>query len=295
METDLIIHGKARDLGGFSVYRILPDIQKRSVGPFVFIDHLGPMKIDATHALDVRPHPHIGLSTVTYLFEGKGFHRDSLGNKQIIEPGDLNWMTAGSGIVHSERSPQEERKPNEHHAIHGIQIWVALPKEQEDCPPSFTHYNKNLFPEIELSKGLNGKLLIGHYGDKASPVLTPSPTFFMVAQTNESSAANINIPTIELGIFVISGTANINSHKLLPQDLLVTNNSASLSLQVEAGTVLAFFGGDPLPEKRYMWWNFVSSNSEKIRAAALRWKNQEMGKVPEETEYIPLPNDPLPQ
>lgn len=295
MENDIVIHGKARDLGGFSVYRILPDIQKRSVGPFVFIDHLGPMRIDATHALDVRPHPHIGLSTVTYLLSGKGMHRDSLGNKQVIEPGDLNWMTAGSGIVHSERSPKEERNPDENHEIHGIQIWVALPKEQEDCDPSFTHYNKNLFPDIELSKGLTSKLLIGHYGNATSPVATPSPTFFMVAQAKESNFSNITIPVNELGIFIVSGSATINGNKLVPEDLLVTTKTEQMSLQVEAGTVLAFFGGDPLPEKRFLWWNFVSSSSEKIRSAALRWKNQEMVSVPGEIDYIPLPHDPLPQ
>ncbi|MGZ3724667.1 MAG: pirin family protein [Pseudobdellovibrio sp.] len=292
---NLIIHGKEKDLGGFSVYRVLPNFQKRSIGPFVFLDHMGPMTIDKAHALDVRPHPHIGLATVTYLFQGKVLHRDSLGNKQLIEPGDLNWMTAGSGIVHSERTPKEPHSPDKKHEVHGVQIWVALPKESEDCDASFNHYDKSVFPEVRLTDELTAKLLVGKYNQSSSPVLVHSPTFFMVAPIKKNINAQISFAETEIGIFIAKGSAKINGVELSHEDLIAVDDPKKVSVEAEKDSILIFIGGEPLPEKRFMWWNFVSSSSEKIRIAAERWKNQEMGKVAEESDFIPLPNDPLPK
>lgn len=293
-KSDLIISGRKRDIGGFVVARTIPSVTRRHVGPFVFLDHMGPMKIDDTHALDVRPHPHIGLSTVTYLFSGRGHHKDSLGFSQVITPGDINWMTAGRGIVHSERSPQEDRNPPAKSPLHGIQVWVALPVEDEDTDPNFTHYSQSVIPDLSFGPALHGKLMIGEHQGVTSPVKTYSKTFFADLKAHEAVAQTFTIDEKEIGIFLVEGTATINGQELSVDDLIVVKDPQSISIEADKDARLIFIGGTPFDEPRFIWWNLVSSSVEKIRHAAKQWENQEMGKVPGESEFTPLPNISFP-
>lgn len=294
MTNDLIIHARERDLGGFVVHRSLPDAQRRHLGPFVFLDHMGPMRIDEKHVMDVRPHPHIGLSTVTYLFSGRGFHRDNIGSKQLIAPGDLNWMTAGQGIVHSERTPNEDRKASANVTMHGVQIWVALPLKDEDCTPSFTHWSKEKLPKIELTENLTAKLLLGKHGKTSSPVYVHSPILFMDVQCGENINDTLSFEEDEIGVFLVEGACTVNGQTLEQDDLIVVADPKSIKIEVQKGTRILILGGEPFPEPRYIWWNFVSSSKDKIHKAAHAWKNQEFEKVPGETEFIPLPEYNLP-
>lgn len=291
MSTDFIISGHSKDLGGFSVFRALPTEKRRHVGPFVFLDHLGPLLVDTHQALDVRPHPHIGLSTVTYLFSGRGLHRDSLGSEQIISPGDLNLMTAGKGIVHSEHTPLEDRHLNPPSRLHGIQIWIALPHDQQECEPSFTHWPKNKLPQIQIHQDIKGTLLIGNHQGIKSPVGVFSPTLFMDLQAVKTTKTTIDFAIAEIGIFLIEGRCQINNQTLQSQDLFISTNPQNLHIQVEAGSRLIVIGGEPFPEKRYIWWNFVSTSKELIKQAAQNWQDQRMGQVAGETDFIPLPGE----
>lgn len=294
LEHDILISGKKKDLGGFMVSRTLPNIKRRHVGPFVFLDHMGPLQVDHEHLMSVRPHPHIGLSTVTYLFSGRGYHRDSLGSKQIISPGDLNWMTAGRGIVHSERTPVEDLSAYPKPTLHGIQIWVALPTDQEECEPNFTHYAKETLPKFTLAENLTGKLLIGSHGKTTSPVKTYSPTFFADITVENSVNNMISISQEEIGVFLLAGEATINEQELTTDDLLLVAKPEQINIKASKGTRLIFIGGTTFPEPRYIWWNFVSSRRERIREAAGQWEKQLFGTVSDENDFIPLPTDPLP-
>lgn len=295
MDQDLILHGKRKDLGGFTVVRSIPQVAKRFVGPFVFFDHMGPAAVDKYHLLDVRPHPHIGLSTVTYLFEGKNHHRDSLGTDQIIGPGDINWMTAGSGIVHSERTPCSEVETTEEKNFHGIQVWVALPKSDEDCAPSFSHYAKETLPEFTVGDLFQAKLLVGKYENYISPVKTYSPTLFMDLLAIIDGSGVLHFKDEEVGFYLASGSATVNGNLLNPTDLIIVKDPTQIKVEASKGAKVIIFGGSVFPEPRFIWWNFVSTDKEKISKAALAWENQTMGKVPMETDYIPLPKDPLPK
>lgn len=294
MEQDLILKGNVRDLGGgFAVIRSIPQAKRRQVGPFVFLDHMGPVKVDETHKLDVRPHPHIGLSTVTYLLDGKGHHRDSLGSDQIISPGDINWMTAGRGIVHSERSPNSEVEAKDR-SMEGIQVWVALPKEFEDIEPAFYHYPKTVIPQFELDEYLEATLMIGAYKDNISPVKTYSPTLFMSLKASDTGFTVLSFQEEEIGIFLLKGSACINGTELELNDLIVVKDPNHIELMInDLDSHFIVIGGGSFKEPRYIWWNFVSSSKEKIREAAKLWDRQEMGKVPHETDFTPLPNIPM--
>lgn len=288
----LVVRPKEKDLGGFTVRRALPTVAKRFVGPFVFLDHMGPATIDSSHAMDVRPHPHIGLATVTYLFEGHGFHRDNLGNEQLISPGDLNWMTAGRGIVHSERSPQEDRSA--HARIHGAQIWIGLPVSEEDRAPSFTHWPKDKLPSFETAGGLHGKVLLGEFIGRQSPVEVFSRTLYLDLLSSKNISDSLKFSDQEIAFMLIQGSLEVDGESLNPGDLAVPANPSDVKVKMTAGSRALVVGGDPFPEPRYMWWNFVSSSKEKIRKAAAEWKAQTWPKVVGESDFIPLPNDPLP-
>lgn len=295
MSSDLVIHAKPKDLGGFSVARSLPSMQKRAIGPFVFLDHMGPMKVDSEHLLSVRPHPHIGLATVTYLFSGRGHHRDSLGSDQIISSGDINLMVAGQGIVHSERTPAEDLDPTKNVTLHGVQIWVALPIQDEKCEPSFFHYPKAQLPLIKISDNLSLNLLIGQYQNTQSPVKSFSPTFFaeLLLKQNQKSTT-LSFEYEEIGLFVIEGEVTINNQALAVNDLISVADSKNIQLSWSADARLVVVGGTPFKEPRYMWWNFVASDKNDIREAAKLWQSQHMGQVAGESDFIPLPTDPLP-
>jgi redox-sensitive bicupin YhaK (pirin superfamily) len=293
MSEPIVVIPKEKDLGGFLVRRALPTIQKRFVGPFVFLDHMGPAPIDATHAMDVRPHPHIGLATVTYLFEGHGYHRDNLGSSQLISPGDLNWMTAGRGIAHSERSPKEDRQSGSR--LHGVQIWIGLPVHEEDREPSFTHWPKEKLPSFETQGGLRGKVLLGEFLGKRSPVQIFSRTLYLDLHASEQAFETLNFPEQEVALLLIQGTLNVNGVEIAPGSLAVLTDTKDVKVRMGPGSRAMVVGGDPFPEPRHMWWNYVSSSKEKIRAAAEAWKAQSWPKVPGETDFIPLPDDPLPK
>lgn len=290
----LIIKGRTRDLGGFIVQRILPVAHKRSVGPFVFLDHMGPMSVDENHGMEVRPHPHIGLATVTYLFEGRGFHRDSLGSEQIIRPGDINLMVAGRGVVHSEHTPAEDRTSGSHTKMHGVQIWLGLPKKDEECEPSFVHWPKESFPAVTGLKGFEGKLLLGEFQGLKSPVISRWRTIFLDFASRANSAGDFAFGEQEVGILVISGECNIDGHQLSANDLIVVGDPSKVSIESATNARFLVIGGTPFPEERFMWWNFVSTSKERIRKAADDWKNNRMGQVKGETDVIPLPDTPLP-
>ena len=297
--SDFIIKGREKDLGGFSIHRSLPTAKKRQLGPFVFLDHMGPFHVDDQHAMDVRPHPHIGLATVTYLFEGNGLHRDSLGSEQIISEGDLNLMTAGRGIVHSERTPREYRTKDANMTMHGVQIWVGLPTQFEEVEPSFNHYPKATLPLVDLNQSEDGKevlakLMIGEFGGKKSPVKTYSRMLFMDVNPKSNLKTKISFDEKEIGIFLAAGELAVNGQKIEVEDMIVVSDPQNIEIELYENSRLVIIGGEPFPEERFMWWNFVSSKKERIRKAAQDWKDQKMGKVPGETEFIPLPSDPLP-
>ncbi len=291
---DFIISSRSRDIGGFQVHRSLPSPEKRQLGPYVFLDHMGPVRVDSQHAMDVRPHPHIGLATVTYLFEGRGIHRDSLGNTQEIKPGDLNWMTAGRGIVHSERTAPEDRQTPSRMVMNGVQIWVALPREHEECDPSFVHWPESNLPKLQLNESIQARLMLGQYKNLQSPVEVKSRTLFMDLKFDKKFQGELQFEEQELGLFLINGLARVQGLDLEPDDLAVVANPKSVQIEVSEGARIIVIGGESFAEPRYIWWNFVSSRKERIREAAEAWKNQKMGQVVDETEFIPLPDTPLP-
>lgn len=289
--TSLIIEERAADIGNFLVGRLLPFRQKRSVGPFVFLDHMGPAELPADRDFDTLPHPHIGLSTLTYLFEGSIMHRDSIGSVQEIKPGAVNWMTAGKGIVHSERTPDSLRgKPK---AMHGLQIWVALPKDKEEIEPSFSHVDAANLPSID-SEGVRMKLIAGKALGYESPVPVYSELFLLEIISEKSHKLNLGEALYgEIAIYVLEGSVETNNQKLENGKLLVAKNSDLCSLQIGAQSKIFVFGGEPFAEERFINWNFVSSDRERIKQARENWINQNIkafSKIPgDDQEYVPYP------
>lgn len=287
-ELELILHGRPRDLGSLVVRRVLPAPQRKLVGPFVFFDHMGPVVMEAGSGIDVRPHPHIGLATVTYLFEGEIVHRDSLGYHQPIRPADVNWMVAGSGIVHSERSDPERRKHA--HPLHGIQAWVALPKELEACEPSFVHHPASALPRL-TRPGVDLHLIAGEAYGLRSPVAVASPTFYAALQL--SAAAELALPNEheERAFYVVSGAVSCSGLRAEEGDLVVLKPGARVSiLAADGGARVMLLGGAHLPEERHIFWNFVASSPDKIEQAKQRWREQRFARVPgDELEFTPLP------
>lgn len=280
----LTIDGRPRDLGGFTVRRILPAAARRMVGPFVFFDHMGPAELPAGHGIDVRPHPHIGLATVTYLFEGEILHRDSLGHVQAIEPGAVNWMSAGGGIVHSERTGDAERARASR--LHGIQAWVALPAADEDGPPSFHHHPAATLPTL-AGDGWQLRLIAGTALGARAPVATASPMFYLdVAMT---AGGRLPIPDAypERAVYVVDGRVRIDGAPLPAATMAVLAPAAAV-IEADADSRLMILGGEPLGE-RLLWWNFVATSAAKIDAAKAAWAADRFGRVPGETERIPLP------
>lgn len=288
---DLIIQERAADIGNFMVGRLLPFRQKRAVGPFTFIDHMGPANMKKDENLDVPPHPHIGLSTLTYLFEGSIFHRDSLGNAIEITPGAVNWMTAGKGVVHSERTPDYLRGSEK--VMHGLQIWVALPKELEKTEPSFTHIEAGDIPKWNLGSA-EIKLIAGKAFDKESPVPVHSELYFIEIKSKEKQTINIGEQLYgESALYILSGKIYADGYEYESKQILVAKDATLCSFEMEADTTVYIFGGIPFEEERYIHWNFVSSDLKVIEQAREDWKNQNheaFPKVPgDEEEYVPLP------
>ena len=262
------------------------------MGPFVFFDHMGPLSNGPGQVIEVRPHPHIGLATVTYLFDGRITHRDNLGNEQIITPGDLNWMTAGRGIVHSERTPKEDRNASDGKTTHGIQIWVGLPKSHEECDPSFTHWDKNHLPTTKPAPSLAAKVMIGHYWGATSPVKTFGRTLLMDCTATGETELELPVTEQEMGFYPITGTLSVNGEPVALHEMAILDRPERITLQFGAGSRFIVIGGEPFPERRYMWWNFVSSSRARIDEASRKWLDQAFDKVPGDPEFTPLPTDP---
>jgi redox-sensitive bicupin YhaK (pirin superfamily) len=287
MSVALKLTGHHKDLGGgFMVRRLLPSAQQQSVGPFIFFDHFGPVTEQPETNHDVRPHPHIGLATVTYLFEGAMMHRDSLGSAQRIEPGAINWMTAGRGIVHSERAPEDLRGTA--YVNHGLQLWAALPKEFEETAPGFSHTPAETIPTATVD-GAAVRILIGEAFGKTSPVKTFSKTLYLdVALT---AGAPFTLPPLaeQMALYAVDGDLLVDGEPLPMHTLATLSPGSAVQLSANVPTRLVVIGGDALDAHRFMWWNFVSSRKERIVQAGEDWTAQTMGQVPGETEFIPLP------
>ena len=281
------IKPKSKDIGAFDVRRALPDVAARSVGPFVFFDQMGPAAFKDDHFLDVRPHPHIGLSTITWMLEGEIMHRDSLGYVQAIRPGEVNWMTAGSGIVHSERSPEAERVNGK--KVFGIQTWVALPKEHEEMDPSFQHYTADQIPWIE-GDGAKVALIIGEAWGQKSPVATMWETLYADIALNAGATITLPRETEERAIYILSGCVRVDNTDFESGQMLVLRPGADIDVLAGTDARMMLCGGAALDGPRHMYWNFVSSSKERIEQAKEDWREGRFAKVPGETEFIPLPD-----
>ena len=283
----LIIEERASNIGNFMVGRLLPFREKRAVGPFVFIDHMGPAHLSDHENMDVPPHPHIGLSTLTFLFEGSIMHRDSLGTELEIKPGAVNWMTAGKGIVHSERTPEYLRHSDK--MLHGLQIWVALPKELEQMDPNFAHVEADDIPKWE-EDGVSYKLIAGEAFGKKSPVPVYSPLYFIEIKSKEAKKINIGKDLFgESGLYILEGSIKSGEHVYDPKQILITTDSTLCEFEIAENSTVYIFGGQPFPEEHFIFWNFVSSDKEVLEKAKKDWKEQTFPKVPGETEFVPLP------
>lgn len=286
---ELAIAGRQRQLGDFEVGRVLPAPARRMVGPFAFFDHMGPAHLEAGRGMDVRPHPHIGLSTVTYLFDGEILHRDSVGSLQAIRPGAINWMTAGRGIVHSERSPAEARALGP--KLHGLQLWVALPRALEETEPSFSHHPAETIPQLD-APGMRVRVLAGEAYGAVAPTPIASPLFYVEAHLE--AGAKLEVPDYpERAVYVIAGEVRSGSTTVPPRTMAVLRAGAKATLEATGRTHLALIGGEPLSEPRFIWWNFVSSSQDRIVQAAHDWKGERFPLVPgDDVERIPLTDEP---
>lgn len=282
----LVIEPRARDVGDMVVQRVLPFAKHRSVGPFLFFDEMGPLVLAEGQHTDVRPHPHIALSTVTYLFSGRIVHRDSLGSVQTIEPGAVNWMTAGRGIVHSERSIPAHAGDR----MHGIQLWCGLPVADEECEPAFEHYPATALPQ-KIEDGAEIRVLAGEAFGLRSPVVTRSKLFYVDVLARE--ATRIEIPAYaERAAYAVTGTMRLGGDAFDRGAMLVFRPDRTICLDLDAGTRLVLLGGDPLDGgPRHMYWNFVSSSKERIEQAKRAWRERRFPAIPDDdVEYIPLPD-----
>ncbi len=285
----LIIEERGALIGNFLVGRILPFRQKRMVGPFIFIDHMGPVQLHQRAYFDVLPHPHIGLSTLTFLFEGSIMHRDSLGNEIEIKPGAVNWMTAGRGIVHSERTPDYLR--DSALMLHGLQIWVALPKQFENMAPEFYHISKEKIPAWNKD-GLELKLIAGEALGRQSSVPVYSKLYMIEIKSSTTQLVDLGHHLYgESGLYILEGSVESEGNVFGPKQLLVAKESTLCSFTIHANSTIYIFGGEPFPEERYIDWNFVSSEKQVIEEAKQKWKAQKFDKIPgDDQEFVPYPS-----
>lgn len=281
-----LITPASKSLGEFNVRRSLPDKARQRVGPFIFFDHMGPADFPPGSGVNVRPHPHIGIATITYLFAGAIRHRDSLGVDQVILPGAVNWMTAGRGVVHSERTPEELRRSGSH--LHGIQAWIALPLDAEECEPGFVHYAAEEIPSLQLA-GASLKLIAGSAYDAVSPVKTASETLYL--EVDLEPGATLALPGFvdELAAYVVDGDLDIGGQVVGGGTLAVLPGKSEVALRARSRCKCMILGGATLAGERVLWWNFVSSTRQRINKAKEDWHKGRFDPVPGETEFIPLP------
>jgi redox-sensitive bicupin YhaK (pirin superfamily) len=289
LAVDLEVAARDRDLGGgLVVRRLLPTAARRMVGPFIFLDHMGPVGLAPGAGMDVRPHPHINLATVTYLFEGEIVHRDSLGSEQAIRPGAINWMTAGRGIVHSERSPAAERKAGAR--LHGLQLWVALPRALEEVAPSFQHHPAASIPEIELPGGVHLRILAGEAYGATSPVAVSSPLHYVEAKLERGARLALPDGVEGRAAYVVEGLVASEGRSFGVGRLIVFRAGATATIEATDGARVILIGGAPVDGERHIWWNFVSSSPERLARAKADWRERRFGSIPgDDQEWIPLP------
>lgn len=285
----LIIEERAANIGKFMVGRLLPFRQKRMVGPFIYIDHMGPVKLSERENFDVWPHPHIGLSTLTFLFEGSIMHRDTLGNQVEIKPGAVNWMTAGKGIVHSERTPEYLRLSKLH--MHGLQIWVALPKHLEEMEPQFSHIEAQEIPSW-TADDLQFKLVAGEAFGRKSPVPVFSKLFMIEIKSKTRQVVNIGDALYgESGLYILEGGIESEGNVYEPKQMLVAKDTTLCEFIIQENSTIYIFGGEPFAEERFIDWNFVSSSKDRIEEAKEKWKAQQFPKIEgDEIDFIPYPS-----
>jgi redox-sensitive bicupin YhaK (pirin superfamily) len=284
---DLVIAARPRDIGGFAVRRTLPAPQRRLVGPFVFWDHMGPASLEPGHGMDVRPHPHIGLATVTYLFEGEIVHKDTLGSDQAIRPGAVNWMTAGRGIAHSERTGPEVRKRGSR--VHGIQSWVALPLDREEMEPRFEHHPANTIPEVSRD-GVRLRVLAGAAYGLDAPARIASPTFYVEATMPAGARLVLPEDHEERAAYVVDGEVACDGEAIDEGAMAVFQPRVEAVVQARRPSRVMLLGGAPIGGSRHIWWNFVSSSQERIEQAKRDWTEGRFGKIPgDDVEFVPLP------
>jgi hypothetical protein len=281
-----IIVPRARDLGGFEVRRALPSTERQMVGPFIFLDQMGPAEFRIGQGVDVRPHPHIGLATVTYLFEGEITHRDSLGNSMVIRPGAVNLMTAGRGIAHSERTPPQNRASGP--KLYGLQTWLALPKAREEVDPAFVHHGRKELPLID-GEDKRVRVILGKFYGERSPVATLSETIYAEALLAPEAVLPFDPEQEERGIYIVAGEIEIGGVAFTAGRLLVLRPGDSISIRAVTEARLMLVGGATMDGPRHIWWNFVSSSQERIEAAKADWKEGRFTPVPGDDEFIPLP------
>ena len=290
MTNHMLVNERERDIGNFIVGRLLPFRKKRQVGPFTFIDHMGPSEIGPGNYMDVDQHPHIGLSTLTYLLEGEIEHRDSTGAHVIIRPGDVNFMTAGNGVTHTERTPINRRDGGTY-PVHGYQIWVALPRELEEMDPVFQHLGAEVLPR--WSDDCADYVLVAGSGyGRTSPLRVHSPLFMVHVKAICTHTLDIADQLRgEIAVVVVRGNARTNAQTIEAGQMLISKTEDECCLDLEAGTEVLLFGGEPFPEERFLFWNFVSSSKERLETAKSDWRNREFPQVPGDKTYIPLPGE----
>lgn len=289
-DNKMLVEERTKDLGNFLVGRLLPFRKKRQVGPFTFIDHMGPLEVKKGHYIDVDQHPHIGLSTLTYLLEGAVEHQDSTGTHQVIRAGDVGFMTSGSGVTHTERTPKEQRNNDFIFPMHGYQIWVALPKENEEMQPRFDFIPKEKLPQWREGN-LEVVLVAGEGFGRKSPLKVYSPLFMVHVKAKEATFLEINGQLKgEIAIVVTKGKVEDDGITVEAGQMLISKTEDECSIHLAENTELLLFGGQPLPEERFMYWNFVSSSKERLEKAKEDWKNKRFPKIKEDDTYIPLPS-----
>ncbi len=286
--VEAVVVPRTSDLGDFEVRRALPSASRRTLGPFVFLDAFGPMRLPPGKGMDVRPHPHIGLATVTYLMQGEILHRDSLGSVQPIQPGALNWMSAGRGIVHSERTPGELRAGGAR--LEGLQAWVALPRACEEGEPTFAHHAEGSLPVLDAA-GARLRVVAGEWAGARSPAAVASPMFYVEARLDEGARLPFDATHEERGFYIVEGTIEVEGEEGRHEAgrLVVLRPGADVVLRAASAARVMLLGGEPLDGPRFVWWNFVSSSRERIEAAKDDWRAGRFAAVPGEHEFIPLP------
>ena len=285
--VEILIVPRAVDLGEMTVRRALPSNKRQMVGPFIFFDQMGPAEFLTNEGIEVRPHPHINLSTLTYLFEGEILHRDSLGTEKTIQPGAVNWMRAGRGIVHSERTGEERKRQGQR--LFGIQTWMALPTSEEESDPAFMHHGAEALPLIEAG-GVSARLIAGRAFGTHSPLATASETLYADVQLKAGARMPVDASYDERAIYTVGGTIEVAGDTFEPGQLLILKSGDPITVSATADARFMLFGGAPMEEPRYIWWNFVSSRPERIEAAKEEWASGRFDTVPgDEADFIPLP------